>query len=78
MVGVLNSDKFCKSMLQMLMQFFFNVLLPGVVTRKLDVFADNQKQNCCLNKYCKQPYYEPMIACDNMDCTIEWFHYACI
>ena len=74
-VRVLKDNTFCESMLQKLKQYFFDVLLPEVVTRKFDICADNKQRNYC---YCKRPCFEPMIACDNTDCTIEWFHYACV
>ena len=28
--------------------------------------------------YCKSPESGAMIACDNKDCPIEWFHFDCI
>lgn len=28
--------------------------------------------------YCGQVSFDEMVACDNDDCTIEWFHYACV
>ncbi|TKY84822.1 hypothetical protein EX895_005902 [Sporisorium graminicola] len=28
--------------------------------------------------YCDQISFDEMVACDNEDCTIEWFHYACV
>lgn len=28
--------------------------------------------------YCDQISFDEMVACDNDDCTIEWFHYACV
>lgn len=27
---------------------------------------------------CKGPSYGNMIACDNLDCPIQWFHYECV
>ena len=57
-VRVLKDDKFCKSMLQMLKQYFFNILLPELVTRKFDL-CDNKQENYC---YCKWPCFESMIA----------------
>ena len=27
---------------------------------------------------CKQVAFGDMIACDNEDCAVEWFHYACV
>lgn len=28
--------------------------------------------------YCDQVSFDEMVACDNDDCDIEWFHYACV
>ena len=74
-VKVLKNDKFCKSMLQTLKQYFFNVLLPDVVTRKTGACAGKMQQNYC---YCKQSCFEPMIGSDDTDWTIAWFHVACV
>ena len=27
--------------------------------------------------YCQRVSYGDMVACDNPDCAVEWFHYAC-
>ena len=62
-------------MLQTLKQYFFNVLLPDVVTRKTGACAGKMQQNYC---YCKQSCFEPMTGSDNTDCTIPWFHVACV
>ncbi len=28
--------------------------------------------------YCDQVSFDEMVACDNEDCKIEWFHYVCV
>ena len=28
--------------------------------------------------YCQQVSYGEMVACDDDECEIEWFHYACV
>ncbi|CAG8815931.1 14855_t:CDS:1, partial [Dentiscutata erythropus] len=28
--------------------------------------------------YCKQVSYGEMVACDNSECEIEWFHFTCV
>jgi len=28
--------------------------------------------------YCRNVSHGEMVACDNPDCAIEWFHYACV
>ncbi len=35
----------------------------------------------CMEKlycYCNQPESGDMIGCDNVDCSIEWFHFECL
>lgn len=36
---------------------------------------DPDEERYCL---CNQVSYGEMVACDNTDCPIEWFHYACV
>lgn len=28
--------------------------------------------------FCRQISYGAMVACENPDCTIEWFHFPCV
>merc|ERR1712226_903772 len=37
--------------------------------------ADSSEQRWCI---CNEYSYGNMIACDNLDCPIEWFHYPCV
>ena len=37
--------------------------------------ADCSEQRWCI---CNEYSYGNMIACDNLDCPIEWFHYPCV
>lgn len=41
----------------------------------LDMPVDPNEPTYCL---CHQVSYGEMIGCDNMDCPIEWFHFACV
>ncbi|XP_050998300.1 inhibitor of growth protein 5-like isoform X2 [Acomys russatus] len=41
----------------------------------LDMPVDPNEPTYCL---CHQVSYGEMIACDNPDCPIEWFHFACV
>ncbi|XP_017784794.1 PREDICTED: inhibitor of growth protein 5 isoform X1 [Nicrophorus vespilloides] len=45
---------------------------PGDV---LDMPVDPNEPTYCL---CHQVSYGEMIGCDNPDCPIEWFHFACV
>ena len=61
--------------------FFYEYLLPEILTRKLDISVEHDDpklsgddQLCCV---CKQPEYGKMIACDNQTCDIVWFHHSC-
>ena len=54
---------------------FLKVLLPELITRKLDpANTEYQKLYC----YCNRPSFEPMIACDDKNCKLVWYHYACV
>lgn len=41
----------------------------------LDMPVDPNEPTYCL---CSQVSYGEMIGCDNVDCPIEWFHFACV
>ena len=69
--------------------FFLSHVLPEILTGKLEsslndtsgnengdeLNEDNDQELFCL---CNQHEYGKMIACDNDDCDIVWFHYACV
>jgi hypothetical protein len=42
---------------------------------QLDVAADASQPRYCL---CQNVSYGEMVACDNQECPIEWFHFACV
>lgn len=41
----------------------------------LDMPVDPNEPTYCV---CHQVSYGEMIGCDNLDCPIEWFHFACV
>eukprot|EP00899_Mesostigma_viride_P012083 jgi/Mesvir1/20876/Mv07955-RA.2 len=41
----------------------------------LDLPVDPNEPTYC---YCNRVYFGEMIACDNPDCIIEWFHFECV
>lgn len=41
----------------------------------LDIPVDPNEPTYCL---CNQVSYGEMVACDNPDCRIEWFHFGCV
>ncbi|XP_072036439.1 inhibitor of growth protein 5-like [Amphiura filiformis] len=52
--------------------------LPSVMNTPSDVLdmpVDPNEPTYCL---CHQVSYGEMIGCDNPDCPIEWFHFACV
>uniref|UniRef100_A0A3Q2ZPD5 Inhibitor of growth protein n=1 Tax=Kryptolebias marmoratus TaxID=37003 RepID=A0A3Q2ZPD5_KRYMA len=50
-------------------------LLPMQPSDVLDMPVDPNEPTYCL---CHQVSYGEMIGCDNLDCPIEWFHFACV
>ncbi|XP_065222823.1 inhibitor of growth protein 5-like isoform X2 [Planococcus citri] len=55
----------------------FSSILPNVShsTDAIDMPVDPNEPTYCL---CNQVSYGEMIGCDNSDCPIEWFHFACV
>lgn len=41
----------------------------------LDMPPDDNEPKFC---HCRNISYGEMVCCDNMDCPIEWFHFACV
>ena len=59
--------------------FFMTFILPELLTHRLQdhgipLVNETEKVYC----YCGKGEYGDMIACDNPDCTLEWFHYECV
>ncbi|XP_060783202.1 inhibitor of growth protein 5-like isoform X3 [Neoarius graeffei] len=52
-----------------------DVLLDVHSSDVLDMPVDPNEPTYCL---CAQVSYGEMIGCDNADCPIEWFHFACV
>ncbi|KAK9708271.1 Inhibitor of growth proteins N-terminal histone-binding [Popillia japonica] len=50
-------------------------VLPHHTSDVLDMPVDPNEPTYCL---CHQVSYGEMIGCDNPDCPIEWFHFACV
>ncbi|XP_062848938.1 inhibitor of growth protein 5b isoform X2 [Trichomycterus rosablanca] len=52
-----------------------DVLLDVHTSDVLDMPVDPNEPTYCV---CSQVSYGEMIGCDNADCPIEWFHFACV
>ena len=74
-IHVTRNQAFCAKVKDKLGKVFQNIILPELVSRKLDPNNEKSQKLYC---YCKRPTFNPMIACDGLDCKIEWFHYACV
>ncbi|KAL2469556.1 PHD finger protein ING1 [Abeliophyllum distichum] len=48
---------------------------PNTTSMELDLPVDPNEPTYC---FCNQVSYGEMVACDNPDCKIEWFHYGCV
>ena len=75
LICVHKDENFCKRLETKLCQVFHTVLLPELVTRNKDPNNKKEMKQYC---YCKRPYFNPMIACDDIKCKIEWFYYSCV
>lgn len=47
-----------------------------------DFYCSEECQKCRIYGYCTchedLEEFEPMVACDNKNCRLEWFHYKCV
>lgn len=52
----------------------FTVLFVGMASVVPPPVDHNEPVYC----YCQRVSFGEMIACDNEDCAIEWFHFECV
>ena len=64
----------CAISLRMLVSTSITVLNAGM-TSAVPVPVDHNEPVYC---YCQRVSFGEMIACDNEDCAIEWFHFECV
>ena len=60
--------------------FFLSHVLPEILTLNdtsgsQNADERNEDNDLELFRLCNQPEYGKMVACDNKDCDIVWFHY---
>ena len=70
-------ENFVTSKLPRFKRFFCEYLLPEILTRKLESeeFPTGSDVLYCI---CRKPEAGRMVACDNENCTIQWFHFKCV
>jgi len=73
---IMRDDVFFKGMKLKLDRFFLKAILPQILLGP----PNNDKENESPEEYCycRKGDVPPMIACDNPDCPLEWFHWACV
>ena len=72
-------DVIISRMLPQLQLFFSKYLLPELLTRSFEPgCSDASKENNQVFCVCQKPESGKMIACDNSNCDIHWFHYKCV
>uniref|UniRef100_A0A480NJL6 Inhibitor of growth protein 5 isoform X1-like n=1 Tax=Sus scrofa TaxID=9823 RepID=A0A480NJL6_PIG len=65
----------CSQLLSPCRSEFSDTVLSVHPSDVLDMPVDPNEPTYCL---CHQVSYGEMIGCDNPDCPIEWFHFACV
>lgn len=75
LIRIEKDEEFCQKLLKKLENVFVHVVLPELVCRKNDPENEKPELQYCI---CKRPSFNPMIACDNTECEIEWYHYSCV
>ena len=83
---VFQDSKYLPSNLPKLKKFFIYYLLPEILTHKLlsdsvssstmeAVSSQSNGDKYCL---CRKGEFGHMIFCDNLNCTIQWYHFSCV
>ena len=55
--------------------YFFTIFFPEIITKRNYVCLDNKQKNYSI---CNKVWVEPVIACDRLNCKVEWYHYECL
>lgn len=85
LVRISYDTSFVNGLLAKCSDFFLSSVLPELLTRRLYSRVSENTQSpvddgtvvelLCL---CNQPAYGRMVKCSNDNCTMQWFHYACV
>ncbi|XP_025721168.1 uncharacterized protein [Callorhinus ursinus] len=73
--GALSAPTCCSLLCFPCRSEFTDTILSVHPSDVLDMPVDPNEPTYCL---CHQVSYGEMIGCDNPDCPIEWFHFACV
>lgn len=78
----MEDEDFATRVFPNLKQFFCKYVVPELLTNKLknglgsrDSGEINKEEMYCI---CRKQEYGRMIACDDSNCSITWFHYGCV
>ena len=75
LISVSKNNTSSESMLDRFEEYFHKILLPEIVSRKLDHTNENDRKRYC---FCKRTSFGNIIVCENLACTYEWLHYCCV
>lgn len=67
--------EFCKNMLSTARKFFVKAILPELFGRYFTRQQSSSQETYC---FCNGPEVGKMIACDNAQFTLKWFHFTCV
>lgn len=76
-IETIHKDKLhLAAVLPKLRKMFSKYILPELLTHHLkEKIHDTMEAEYC---YCRKGEEGRMIACDNVNCIIEWFHFSCV
>ena len=75
LISIFKNNALIENMLGRFEKYFHEILLPEIVSRKLDYTNDNERKRYC---FCKHTSFGNMIASENSTCPYKWFHYCCV
>lgn len=57
---------------------FMKYVLPELLARNLQSSTDDDTTEAETYCVCEQPAFGKMVACDDPNCLIKWFHFSCV
>lgn len=76
---IFKNQAFFDAVREKLDQIFVRVILPRILTGTRDSDGDvSNGVDLNVVYFCRKGEFARMIACDNPDCKVEWFHFKCV
>ena len=71
-------NEFCKKLTRTTTQFFFNYIMPEILSKTIEKSLPTPKMDLKTMCFCSKPKKGRVIKCGCPDCSIGTYHYVCV